>query len=217
MSHQASWDGDSWFRQQIQHLDWREGPTGVQHGFLLPLYRDVRRAFIWQKGNVLCTVPKLEGRYHIWWQAWCRPCHFVVQLILPVSLWGRHSHYLYFLVEVRDPGDEQVLKVTVPRFWTKSVWLQSFPSLCTYPWSNSRYELLNLDQLLAGMLQNTFVQGARDWARWTLDISPSGEILRVHVWNKQSEEDQSSLWLLEDFRSFRSGNRIQTGELRHHP
>lgn len=42
--------------QRVRHLAWRKGPTGTQHGFPLPLYRDVRRAFIWQRGDVLCSA-----------------------------------------------------------------------------------------------------------------------------------------------------------------
>lgn len=52
--------------QLSQHMDWRKGTTVAQYGFPLPLYRDVRRAFIQQKGDALCVAPKQEGRYHIW-------------------------------------------------------------------------------------------------------------------------------------------------------
>ena len=64
-------------------------------------------------------------------------------------------------------------------------------------------KLLNLDQVLSGIYRIHLYRGQETG----LD----------ELWNRQSEEDQSSLQLLEDFRSFKSGNRIPIGELSHHP
>lgn len=100
-------------------------------------------------------------------------------------------------------------------FKTKSVWFQN-PTVFAVIQDHTAGKWLNLDQLPSGMLQNTFVQGTKSWARWTLGISPSEEVLRAHVWYKQSKEDLSSLWLLDDFFSFGSGNKTQARELSDH-
>lgn len=191
--------------QLSQHMDWRKGTTVAQYGFPLPLYRDVRRAFIQQKGDALCVAPKQEGRHHICWTMLCRLCHFVVQLTLPIALWGRHSHSLYFVVEVRDPRSQS--QDSEPSLSDSKI-----PIVFALVHDHTAGKLLNLDQHLSGMPWNTFVQGTRDWARYTLDIFPSGDPKNPCM-EQQSEEDWSSLQVLEDFRSFRSGNRIQTGAL----
>lgn len=104
----------------------------------------------------------------------------------------REAFSFYFVVEVRDPRSQS--QDSEPNLSDSKI-----PIVFALVHDHTAGKLLNLDQHLSGMPRNTFVQGTRDWARYTLDIFPSGDP-KIHVWNNNQKrtDHHSRYWRTSD-------------------